>query len=360
MKNKMKKKIIIVGIIAITAILFVSSINKGTNEEIKIGVIAGMTGDWGIVGEHFLNGVTLAQEEWNQDNPDKTIEIIFENDDFDAKKGLSAYQKLVSVNMIDGLINMTTFTVDVIAEDAIERNLPVAQGFVQTNTKDDSIFQLWPNSNYAQEKLGEYIKEKGYTNTVLLVDKSSSAWQVFAQDFKEGYQLPLKEISVGTDAVELRSAALKTIESKPDAVILFVQPSQGATLVKEINKLSKNSTQFVFDASLQTGFQTYTDLLGDSDVLNGSILYIIPTNYEKDFVKTYTERFGKEPSIGSETGYNSFTLISRTYNSSVNKWIKNMKTESFIGADGLIKLDEKGTRIPEIKMGIIENGQLPQ
>ena len=37
-----------------------------------------------------------------------------------------------------------------------------------------------------------------------------------------------------------------------------------------------------------------------------------------------------------------------------------MKSASFDGADGKIVFDQNGVRIPEIKIGRIENGVLPQ
>ena len=126
MKNK---KIIGMGVILILIITFISIKQDSSPEGLTFGVISGMSGDYAVVGEGFLNGVLLAQEEWNVQNSSKQIEIIVENDEFEAVKGLSAYKKLVDINNVDALINMTTFTIDVTYEDIVGRNIPVAQGF---------------------------------------------------------------------------------------------------------------------------------------------------------------------------------------------------------------------------------------
>lgn len=358
----MKKKIIIIGILVIAVVAVILNTQKNDTEELTLGVIAGLSGEYASAGEGFVNGVKLAQEEWNTNNPDKTFQIIVEDDAFEPKKGLSAYQKLVSIDKIDGLINMTTFTIDAIEQEIVSKNMPTAQGFIQTSVADDNIVQLWPGADSAEIKLGEYIRDQGYKNVVLFVSKDSAAFTLFADKFKEGYDLPLTEIKVGSDSTEIRSAALKAKELKPDAIVYIITGEDGGLLVREIENIygSEEKPQYVFDANIQVFIGTYGKILGDTNKLNGSILYTVPLNYTSEFSKAYTNKFGIEPTVGSETGYNSFMLIAQSYDSNQNKWVKNMKTASFVGADGQIKLDETGTRIPDLKIGRIENGQLPE
>ena len=81
--------------------------------------------------------------------------------------------------------------------------------------------------------------------------------------------------------------------------------------------------------------------------------------YRQDFTDKFKKKFGIDPAIGSETGYNAFMLLARSYDEDKAKWIKNMQSASFTGADGKIVFDENGIRIPELKIGTIENGKLP-
>ena len=357
----MKKKILTVGVvIGIVIAIVLTSDNKDKFDDLTFGVITGMSGDYAVVGEGFLNGVLLAQEEWNTENINDQIEIIVEDDEFQSTKGLSAYKKLANVNNIDGLINMTTFTIDVIYDDVVENNLPVAQGFEQgVPAKDDNVFQLWPGNVPAEAELGKYVKDSGFENIVVVYENSSSFFTQAVEGFKRGYEDSVKEFKVSSDPVDLRSTALKISEINPDAVVLIVQPEQGSILIKEIRKLSGEDVQLVFDANIQTGFETYSNLLGDMNILNGSILFTVPNNYRDEFTSSYIDKFDEEPGIGSETGYNSFKLLSTTYDSDNDNWIKNMKNASFIGADGEIVLDENGVRIPELEIRRIENGELP-
>lgn len=334
--------------------------SKKQPSELTFGLIANLTGDYAAVGEAFSKGAELAQEEWNLDNPNLQIKIIKEDDGFDAKKGLSAYKKLTGIDHIDGLINTTTITIDALYDDVVKSGMPVALGFEQgIEAKNDNVVQLWPGSVPAEAKLGEAIKAKGYKNIVVFVDSGSSVYQRFADGFKKGYALPVQEIKVAADSTDLRSSVLKATALKPDAIVFIIRPVQGALLVKELKSLSKDKYQYVFDANIQTGFTDYAKILGDTNILNGSILYTVPSVYRQDFTDNFKKKFGIDPAIGSETGYNAFMLLARSYDTDKTKWVKNMQSASFTGADGKIVFDENGIRIPELKIGTIENGKLP-
>lgn len=350
------KYIKIIGVIVVIAIIVILT-NKKENTQLTFGLIANLTGDYSVVGESFAKGAQLAQEEWNKSNPNKQINVIQEDDGFDAKKGLSAYKKLTSVDHIDGLINVTTITIDALYDEVVASGMPVALGFEQgIEAKDDNIVQLWPGSVPGEVKLGEYIKQKGIKNIVIFVDNGSSAFQRLADGFKKGYGSPVQEIQV--DSSSIKSHALKASTLNPDAIVFLVKPTSGALLIKELTQLNKKY-QFIFDPNIQTGLTDYEKILKDLSILNGSIVYTVPSIYRKDFSENFKARFGTEPAIGSETGYNAFKLLAQSHDTDNKKWVENMKKSSFDGADGKIVFDENGIRIPELKIGTIQNGKLP-
>lgn len=351
---------IILGVVVLGLIIAFTLSSTEETGEVRVGVISGTTGTYGAVGEAFNKGVLLAEEEYMKANPDKKFKLIFENDYFEGKRGLSAYQKLTSIDKIDGLINMTTFTIETISSLVEKEELPVAQGFVEIESKDDTVFQLWPGVIPAEIKLGEEIRSRGFKNVVLFYEGSSAAYKSFADGFKKGYELPLQEIQISSERSNLKNQALKAISYRPDAAVFILSPEMGALLIKEINIVSKTKFQYVFDSNLQAGFNQYQEILGNKGVLDGSIVSTIPTIYTDTFKKAYKAKYGVEASIGAETGYNSYMLLIDSYDKSPKKWVKNMKTAVVSGADGQIEFDELGVRVPKLKIGVIENGKLPE
>ncbi len=355
-------KVILVALAVIIVVIGISVTQEKKNESQTqtFGLISNLSGDYAVVGEAFAKGAKLAQDEWNIAHPNQQIEMIVEDDGFDTKKGLSAYKKLISIDHVDGLINSTTITIDAIYEDVTKSGLPVALGFEQgIDASNDNIVQLWPGTVPAEAELGKHIREKGFKNVVIFIDNTSIGYQRFAEGFKKGYGLPVQEIKLGTDGTDVKSSALKAKNLKPDAIVFITNPTSGALLVKELTSLSKDKYQFVFDAIVQTGFADYSKLLGDTNILNGSILYTVPSVYRDNFTSSYKKKYGTDATIGSETGYNAFKLLAESYNADKAKWVTNMQKASFIGADGKIIFDENGVRIPELKIGTVENGKLP-
>jgi ABC-type branched-subunit amino acid transport system substrate-binding protein len=356
--NKTLKIVLSIVVVVIIA-TFTLSHTKETGE-VRIGVISGTTGTYGAAGEAFNKGVLLAEEEYKKEHPDKQFKLIFENDYFEGKRGLSAYHKLTDIDKIDGLINMTTFTIETIAGLVEKRELPVAQGFVEVESKDDTVFQLWPGVIPAEIKLGEEIRSRGFKNVVLFYEGSSAAYKSFADGFKKGYNLPLQEMQVSSERSNLKNQALKAISYKPDAAVFILSPEMGALLIKEINIVSKSKIQYVFDSNLQAGFNQYQEILGNKNILDGSIVSTIPTIYTDSFKKAYKAKYGMEASIGAETGYNSYMLLINSYNKSSKQWVRNMKMANLSGADGQIEFDELGVRVPKLKIGTIQNAKLPE
>lgn len=350
--------VVIIIIVAVIAMLAPRPSSKP--QTLKFGFITGLDGPYAAVGENTKRGALLAQEEWNSSHPKTQINMIVENDGFDPKKGLLAYQKLTSIDNVDGLINMTSATIDAIYSDVAKTGMPVALGFEQgIPSEDDNVVQLWPGTVPAEVKLGAYVKEKGFKNVVMFVSHDSAAFLRFADGFKNGYSLPLSEFDINSSS-DMKTEVSKALALKPDAIVFITLPKAGALLIKQIETVSKDKHQYVFDADVQTGFKDYETILGDMNRLNGSILYVVPENYRQDFKDKYKLKFNEEAGIGSETGYNAFELLAMTYDKDKTVWVNNMKHASFDGADGKIVFDRTGVRIPELKIGTIENGKLPQ
>ncbi len=352
--------IIVIVIVVILGVYF--SKNKTTPSTIKIGLISGTTGDYAVVGENYNKGVELAKEQWIASHPEQTINMIVENDEFNAKRGLSAYQKLASVDNVDAFISMTTITVDV-AYDLIHRSgKPFIQGFEQSKPAEkDNIFQIWPSGIPTEAELGKYVKEKGYKNVVVVVSQNIETWTNFANSFKKGYGDQVTTVLVDSASKDVRTDVLKLLTYKPDAIVLYTVPQQAALIVKEAQKQSKSPLVFVFDQDIQTGEKEIKEVLGGFEALNGSIAMVTGGGKDtEDFITAYKNKYGSEPGIGASTGYDSFNTLMEAYDPDVNEWLANIQNTNTLGASGEIKFDEEGLRTAKVIIGPITNGELPQ
>lgn len=105
------KKIIIAIIVIVVVFVGWGITKKSTpidnaKAPIKIGAVISLTGFAAPWGEYAKNGIDLAVKTINENGGinGRNVEVIFEDDHTDAKDSVSAYNKLVSLNKVQGVI----------------------------------------------------------------------------------------------------------------------------------------------------------------------------------------------------------------------------------------------------------------
>lgn len=364
MNQSIKKSIIVVivatVIIATGYLVFGRSDKAASDGSIVIGAIVGSTGQYGVVGESYIKGIQLARDVWIEQHPGSKVDVVIEDDGFEPKKGLAAYQKLVGINKVDALINMTSPTIDAIYSQVKQSGIPVAQGGEQgIEQVDDNVFQLLPGNIETEIALGKYMKDRGYKKVVAFY-ANSAAYVRTLNGFKKGYEGSVLDFSMNIEDRDYRTYVTKALATQPDAIFFATTPEHGANLVKLLREQSVKQYPYFFDANVQTGFEDYKRILGDMNVLNGSTAVVIRQKINSDFVSRYKAKYGEAPGVAADWAYDSFELLMRTHADNWGDWTRNIKKMSFEGAGGKVEFDEVGVRTPDFFIGTIKDGTLPQ
>ncbi len=355
------KKILV--IVALAAAIFVAAYfsnalfvkNEGV---VTIGSISILSGEYAAIGQNISNGMLLAKETWNAEHGDLQFEIISEDDGFDAKKGMSAYQKLMTIDKVMALINTSSPTIDAIYADVSKKDMPVIQfGNQGVEPTDDNVFQLTPGNAPLEIALGNEVTKKYGTNIALFYG-NDSVFSKFASDFKKGYSGTFTEYKDSVSGEDPRAIATKIIAQKPSAVVIIATPTSGAKLVKEITSLSKEKIPFVFDASMQTGINDYIRIIGNKNVLDGSLVMTVESSQNAGFESAYEKRWGAKPGVGSSWGYDGFMALAKGYDKSGKVWTNKLKKINFPGASGEIVFDNSGVLLPAFSLKVLQNGNL--
>lgn len=357
----MKKKIISLAIVLIVIIGLVFAFGGGQKDDqvLRIGLIGPFSGNYASVGETFRNGALLAVEEIKAKNPDKKVELIVEDGAFDPGKSLSAYKKLKSINNINALIAVDTITIDSIYNDVVADGMPVINGGEQSlDPKDDNVLQIYPGNYISEVGIGKEIKNDG-KQKVVLITGNHAVFARFAKGVKEGYQGNIDEFVVNFGEQDIRTFALKIKALNPDAVAFVITPDLMARFVKTFDELGMKDVSYYFDADLQNGFSSAVKII-DSQKLNGHKVVMIGNINNPDFVESYKKRFGNSEILTGNVGYDAVTLLVNNYNTDNSKWISSIIKSNLSGVSGKIKFDSVGVREPQFKIGVIENGMLPE
>ncbi len=358
-----KQTKIIWGIIVVLVIgaVTMSRANKTTTEDaqtFKIGMISILSGNYSMVGENFRNGATLAVEQYNLAHPDKKVEFIAEDDGFDTKKALSAYQKLTSIDHVNGLISVSTPSIGAIYDLVTKTDIPVIQGGEQTESPTaDNVFQILPGNIELEKQLGAYIKEKGYKNPVIVYTQQDTMIR-FKDALVSGYRGSVKEFAINADEKDFKTHVFKVAESNPDIVIVMMFPEPGAQFIKQYSVLKGALPQIAFDANAQSGLQDYNRILSNKSLLDGAIIAVVSSEVAQEFKDAYKTRFGIEAGIWADLGYDAANLLISTHATDGKTWIKNVHDTKFTGASGQIVFDDVGVRKPEVRITSIKGGKI--
>ena len=106
MKNSRIILAIVIAVVIISAFIYVSA-QKPVEQTIKIGAILPLSGESTIdQGQASRDAITLAVEKINKNGGvlNRKLETFFEDSQCDAKTGVTAMRKLVSVNSVDFVI----------------------------------------------------------------------------------------------------------------------------------------------------------------------------------------------------------------------------------------------------------------
>jgi ABC-type branched-subunit amino acid transport system substrate-binding protein len=359
--NKKITWILIVAAIVIVAILGFGKQtgNRQNPQQLKIGVIAPLSGDFGAVGENFVNGIKTAKVAYEK-KTGNTVTLVIENDGGEAVKGLSAYKKLTEVDKVDGMINTFTTTMEAIYTPSQTLPYPIMMGFFQANNSvDDNVFQISLRNDGVWNKYADYLQKTDFDKSNMIIVRSiDAAQESMAKDFEKNYKGNATEIVASSNKSGLKSDATKIASMKPSAIIFFMTPENGAVLTKDLLPLIAKNTQLIYDVQINTGIKYYQDQLGDLSKINGAITIVPEAEPNQKFVAEYKATIGTEPGFTSDFGYDAFTVYMENYNKDKGTWIANIKKTDEIGASGHIKFDSNGVVIPNLTIKKVVSGKM--
>jgi len=358
----MNKKIkVVIGVIIILVVIgaIVLNANNSSAVTLKIGVIAPLSGlvvGGDNLGEGFANGLTLAHEEYTKANPNKNIEIFIENDGYDSKKGVSAYQKLTSIDKINALVNVSSPTIDAVVGSVVEADIPVIQLGAESNIAEDNIYQIYPDQT-SVGLLGD-LANKESVKKLLIVHPQVQAYEKFISDVDAKYDGEIMIEKFSPTEKNMTSVALKIKETNPEGLVIFMGSVEGAQLLKKLRELGYLPKHLYFDQNLQWGLKDYTEVLGTLSFINGAKGLYSTSDTTSEFKKKYQDRFGTETPSLAGLGYDSYYTMISNYDKNTDKWRNNMNKYSAKGVTGAISFSPSGLRPAEWQIAEIVNDEL--
>lgn len=371
-----KQKILLVGLVALVIIGIIIMISfsitpsgnaSKENEEIVIGVIAPLSGDFATIGESVVNALEMAKEKTSG------IKLIVEDEqNCNSKEALSAAEKLINVDEIDALIGP-------VCGASIQAVLPLSYGnsipTIGTHVDQSFLIDYGKNTNYSSiavgmlagldkywKKLGEKAYEK--SPNIAILNSLDVGAQRNVEFFLEGYTsaggkvIFREEVQIGNKDFKTLLLKINKLDTtlvwphlfSDDRVRFYTQKEELGTL---------KDKEILGDIYLELETQKYIDALG-IDYLNGSLSANFKDSTSPEFKKQFKERTGIEPMIGIDGTYDALLHLKESFELCNNKKscvIPQFKSTSYKGVSGLLYFDENGIREGEAVIKVYAHGK---
>lgn len=365
----MKRTICLILILGLIISLGMFGCVKKEEKEIKIGAILPLTGDaaqWGIPPQ---KGGELAVKDINQSKfLGSNLKFIVEDTKCEPKVGLSAFNKLVSVDGVKLVMGAVCSSVTLSVAPVAEKNKILLVSPASTNPKiseaGDYIFRIIPSDALRGKAFAEYLFNKGYRKVGIIYINNEGGKgnrDSFKNRFQELTGQIIIEETYDQGSTDLRSQLTKIKKASPETLVVVSYPSDTVILMKQAKELGIKIPLY-----FQTEAVEDPNVLREAKNASEGVTYILPAPAEgekpNEFVQKYEKAYGKKPELFAAEAYDIIWLIAKaikesgkTDATSIKEYLYTIK--NYQGASGVITFDKNGDVLKPMAIKTIRTGQ---
>ncbi|MDR0839601.1 MAG: ABC transporter substrate-binding protein [Oscillospiraceae bacterium] len=317
----MKKTKIISLIMACTlAAALLAGCGKGGSDKLKIGLVAPLTGDNGVMGESQRRGYEMAMEEINASGGvgGKTLELVTYDDQGDPQKAASGAQKFAddkSVLAIGGSCNSSsTLAMIPIIDGGKLPDLVVSSSSAALTGSSEYFFRMSVQDAAVGPLMADALTKMGKKSIVVLYPNNDYGKglneSIVAQMLANGGDVLDSLTYLATD--QDFTAQLTTVKNlDPDAIALAGTPTDSGLLIKQIRQLG-------IDVPLIGGTGLYNaktiEICGDAAediIVIGVYVASNPDPKVQELVGKYVAKYKQEPDGFAALAYDQMYVIAQ-------------------------------------------------
>ncbi len=341
-----------------------------SNESIKLGFIAPLSGDAAVYGEPTRNIVAMAVEEINNAGGinGKKLEVIYEDGKCNGNDGARAAQKLVNVDhvqiILGGWCSSESLAAVPVAEAGKVALFSFASSSPELTGKSPYFFRDYPSDATQGKVLADLATAKGWKNIAFIQEQTDYALGVYTT-FSGNFQGKINKEEFPTETTDFRSILTKLKATKSNALFIDSQtPAVAERILKQVKELGWHPALLINDA-ISGDPKTVAD---NKDMLEGAFTAqfgVDPANPKfQSMIAAYKAKYGEEPPYQSyaQTEYDS-VYITRDGLLAVGnngqkfaQWSRTIKDWS--GASGSVTIQSNGDMAGGHVLKVIHNGEV--
>jgi len=355
--------------------LFLLSISAcSSRRPIRVGLVAGLTGQNSALGVDGRDGAMLAVEQINSQGGvnGRPIELVIRDDMGTFEGAIMADNELITDEgvfvIIGHMISSTMMSAWPQFKDSGVIFLSPTVSTPELSGIDDNFFRLIPTNSVFSATLADYVmSESAIKKVAIFYDTDNVA---FTDTFRQGFEK--KYLSVGGEILldypfssssepDFRPVLIELKEQKPDGIFIIASAVDTALIAQQA-RLEGLDVQL-----LTSNWALTEDLIENGGSAVEGILTVVAhdeTNQSPeylDFSNRFQMRFGHKPSFGAEYGYEAVLVLANALNKTNGE--KDgladalLQTSNLPGLDGGISFDAYGDVVSDLYLIAVRDGQ---
>ena len=327
------------------------------NNPITIGAVLSMTGPAASFGEYTKKGMDLAVNEINQAGgiDGRAVKVLYEDDKTDSKGSVSAYDRLVNISKVNGVIGgLWDFTAQPIFPLAVSNkiafispsNFRIEGGF----EPNEESFVMMTDFNKVIRKIQEYLKQDKVKSIAVVHFKSTFGTEIaktigqVSTEIGKGKITDESYSSIGSN--DFRTTIAKLKQNKVDTVFLDMVDVDTVTFLAQSKDLAF-TPQFITYVGSYDGFKPENKFLLEN---------VIVLNWElttPEFMNAYRKAYNSDPAKSADRAYDAVYVLAQAIaktktNADVANYIASTKFQTINGKIEFLPTHEVSTTPVEI------------
>ncbi|WP_299814258.1 ABC transporter substrate-binding protein [uncultured Roseibium sp.] len=285
-------------------------------QELKIGLMATLSGPAAVYGEHMRDGFMLAVKQSNGALGGLPTNVLVVDDKLDPAYALEQATKLVDENGIDILVGVNFSRVMLAIHDPVVRSKTL---FIGTHSGPAPIagrncsryfFSMASQDDQVHETMGRYASLKGYQQVVTIApdyEAARDAVVAFRRHFKGQIA---REMFVKLGTTDFSAEFEQIAEIEPDAIYAFMPGGMGVELVKQFHVSGlKGIVPFLSSQTINAVTLPYTGEMAEGLFSASHWAPNLDNPVNKRFVRDFGREYEYQPSVFAAQGYDAARLI---------------------------------------------------
>ncbi len=324
----------------IVTLFFTScSSQKEQNDQIAIGVVAPLSGNFAFYGNEVKDALLLIEK---YENPDNRFDFIFEDNQGSASNSVTAFKKLALDDNIQIIFSCNSpFSIPLRPLAAEEQKVLLAMvtGARDFGKENEWSFRDAINQDQEGISLAKYLIEstevRNGVTYVVNDDYGLGGARAFVETFLGLNGNIILQETFEMDDRNMRNTLVKLLAKNPEFIFVV---GREQSLISTINQIREVDKEIMIVTSDAFDSPNVLEGVGEnaSGVVYANYYHTLDNDRAKEFISKFTGEFGREPGIYAIDTYVAgkyiTEIIGRVGNNgeAIRKELSTLKYESFL------------------------------